>query len=252
MTEEAQGQLFERYWLARKALAAYGLSEKFEEEQSFATASSNSASRLTNLPPINMPDVYVQAAPLGALSRTGNMFIVASGTPGTPFEILPRTLATLFTLGQGGSMATQQPPITEDESVEKIIWRVGTTRSIRYRLKLASRLSELQKAVQEEELDGRGITVRSLHHFIELLKAYPALRCPAISATPERNIYAAWKSGSDRVFSIHFLPHGKVHFVIFFPNDKHPGQTIRLSGLATVDAIISVATPHGVLNWAAE
>ena len=106
--------------------------------------------------------------------------------------------------------------------------------------------------MQEEELDGRGITTRSLEHFIALLKAYPALRCPAISATPERNIYASWKSGSDRVFSIHFSPDGKVRFVIFFPNDKHPGQTIRLSGLATVDTIISVATPHSVLNWATE
>ena len=141
---------------------------------------------------------------------------------------------------------------TEDESVEEIIWHVGTTLSVRYRAKLASRLSELQKAVQEEELDGRGITVRSLQHFIELLKAYPALRCPAVSVTPDRNIYASWKSGSDRVFSIHFLPDGKVRFVIFCPNDKHAGEVIRLSGAATVDVVMSIAKPHGVLNWASE
>ena len=147
---------------------------------------------------------------------------------------------------------TQQPPTTDDESVEEIIWRVGTALSVPYRKRLVSRLSELQKAVQEEELDGRGISVKSLQHFIELLESYPALRCPAISATPERNIYVSWKSGSDRLFSIHFLPDGKVRFVIFFPNDKHSGRTIRLSGLATIDTIISVATPHGVLSWAAE
>lgn len=147
---------------------------------------------------------------------------------------------------------TQQPPTTDDESVEEIIWHAGTTLSVRYRTRLVSRLCELQKAVQEEESDSRGISAKSLQHFIELLKANPALRCPAISATPERNIYASWKSGSDRIFSINFLPDGKVRFVIFCPNDKHPGQTIRLSGIATVDVIISVAAPHGVLNWATE
>jgi hypothetical protein len=141
---------------------------------------------------------------------------------------------------------------TEDESVEKIIWHAGTTLSVRYKAKLASRLSELQKAVQEEELDGRGITVRSLQHFVELLKAYPSLRCPTVSVTPDRNIYTSWKSGSDRVFSIHFLPDGKVRFVIICPNDKHSGETIRLSGAATVDVIIDIAKPHGVLNWASE
>lgn len=147
---------------------------------------------------------------------------------------------------------TQQPPTTDDESVEEIIWRAKTTLSVRYRKKLVSRLSELQKAVQEEELDGRGINARSLQHFVELLKAYPVLRCPAISATPERNIYASWKSGSDRVFSIHFLPDGNVRFVIFCPNDKHSSETIRLSGAATLDVVMTVVEPHGVLKWASE
>lgn len=215
MTEEAREQSFAQYLAATKAIDSIRRRENAEVEESFATTPSSSADRATKF--------------------------VMSGT-----------LVTPFTFRHGGSMATQQPPTTEDESVEEIIWRVGTTLAVPYRTRLVSRLRALQIAVQEEELDGRGITVRSLHHFIELLKAYPALRCPAISATPERNIYATWKSGSDRVFSIHLLPDGKVRFVIFFPNDKHPGQTIRLSGLATVDTIISVATPHGVLNWATE
>jgi len=91
-------------------------------------------------------------------------------------------------------------PSYKRQHVEEMIWSAGTTLSAPYRTKLASRLTELQKAVQEEELDGGGITVSSLQHFIELLQAYPALRCPAVSATPERNIFASWKSGSDRVF----------------------------------------------------
>lgn len=268
MTEEAREQSFGRYLAAKKAVAAYGLLEKFEDEQSFETAPTSSASWVTNLTVVSPPEVYVQAVPVGyprvsgVVPVAGQAYILtyrgASGKLGETFEILPTTvvtsgaLVTLFTIRQGDSMATQQPPIAEEQSVEQIIWRVQTTLPVPYRVRLASRLSELQKAVQEEESDGRGISVGSLQHFIEFLEACPALRCPAISVTPDRNIYASWKSGSDRVFSIHFLPAGEVRFVIFRPNDRHPDQAIRLSGTATVDVIISIAAPHGVLKWASE
>lgn len=149
-------------------------------------------------------------------------------------------------------MTSTAKSLADTQSAEEIISRVRTMLPIQHGARLASRLRDLQKAVQEEELEGGGIAVGSLHNFIELLQAHPALRCPAVSVTPDRNIYASWKSGPDQIFSIHFLPDGKVRFVIFHPNDKHPGQAIRLSGTATVDVIISVAAPHGVLAWASE
>ena len=253
MTEALQDQLFGRYLAVRKAVAAHGFSENFEEEPNFGTIPSSAAADLST------PAVIVYPRISGVVPSVGKTFIVGyTGLLVKPFEIVPATLITSkalgtpVTFGQSGSMATQQPPITEDESVEEIIWRVGTTLSVQYRAKLTSRLSELQKAVQEEELDGRGISAKSLQHFLKLLKAYPTLRCPAVSVTPDRNIYASWKSGSDRVFSIHFLPDGKVRFVIFCPNEKHSGETIRLSGAATLDVVMSVVEPHGVLNWATE
>jgi len=215
MTEEAREQSFAQYLAATKAIDSIRRRKNAEDEESFATTATSSAARAT-------------------------------------ISVLSETLVTPFTFRRGGSMATQQPPTSEDESVEEIIWRVGTTLAVTYRTRLVSRLSELQKAVQEEELDGRGISAKSLQHFIELLKAYPALRCPSISATPDQNIYASWKAGSDRVFSIHFLPDGNVRFVIFCPNDKHSGESIRLSGAATLDVVMTVAEPHGVLTWASE
>ena len=268
MREQAREQSFGRYWAAKDAVVAYGLLNQPEDDQSFETAPTSLASRVTNLAVVNQSDVYVQAVSVGyppvsgVVPGAGKTYIVIyRGTLGRldkRLDIVPTTLVTSgelrspFTNSQGGSMATQPPPITDEQSVQEIICRVRTALLLPYRVRLASRLSELQKAVQEEELDGRGISVRSLQHFIEFLEAYPALRCPAISVTPNRNIYASWKSGSDRVFSIHFLPEGEVRFVIFRPNDKHPGQAIRLSGTATVDVIISIAAPHGVLNWASE
>ena len=205
---------------------------------------------------VGYPCVYAVAPGTGK-TCIGNLAIT-SGRLGKTFDILPTTLVTSgtlvtqFAIARSGSMATQQQPIADERSVEDIIWHVGTTLPLRYRVRLVSRLSELQKVVQEEEFGSHGISVRSLQHFVELLEAYPRLRCPALSLTPDRNIYASWKSGSDRVFSIHFLPDGEVRFVIFRPNDKHPRRTIRLSGTATVDVIMSIAEPHGVLDWASE
>ena len=249
MTEAVHQSSNRRYY----AVAAHGFSENFEEEPNFPIIPSSVASGGTAPVVIDYPRVS------GVVAGVRKRYIVKyTGTSVKPFEIAPETLVTSkalgtpVTFGQAGSMATQQPPTTEDETVEEIIWRAGTTLSIRYRERLASRLNELQTAVQEEEPDGRGITVKSLQQFIEFLKAHPALRCPSITATPERNIYASWKSEPDRVFSIHFLPDCKVRFVIFYPNDKHKEEMIRLSGTATADIIMSIATPHGVLSWVSD
>src|SRR5262245_32310223 len=258
MTEEAPEQVFGKIWTAKEPVIAYGASE-FEEESSFSTTPSSSASwgaspRLVK-PPETPAQDYAHVLQVAMGSGKTHIFLkyVAKSLGILPATVFTsREFMTLNMVGQARSMATQQQPATEDETVEEIIWLVATTLSVRYRTKLAVRLSELQKAVQEEELDGRGITVRSLQHFIELLKAYPSLRCPTVSVTPDRNIYATWKSGSDRVFSIHFLPDGRIRFVIFCPNDKHSGETIRISGAATVDVILDIAKPHGILNWASE
>ncbi len=270
MTEEARDHIFGRYLTAKKSAVAYGLAENFEHEGSFAVTSSSTSAWGKNFTTVEPSDVYVEAMPrryptvTGLRAGAGKTYVVignytkASGKFDDPLEILHTSIITsniretLFTIGPTVSTATQQPPTTENESIEQIIWRVGTTLPISYRKKLASRLSELQEAVREEELDGRGITVRSLQHFIEFLKAHPMLRCPAVSVTPDRNIYASWKSASDRVFSIHLFPDGNVRFVIFRPNEKHAGEVIRLSGTATVDVVMSIASQHGVLSWASD
>jgi hypothetical protein len=247
MTDEDQEESFGKYWTAKRAMVAYSLSEDFEEEAAFSTSPDTSASWLANTPR------FVRMT-----GSAGKTYILDTRTisPVKPLVIFPSALTTSeairtpTTAGPGDSMATQQSTVREDERAEELIWRIGTTPSIRHRVRLAARLTELQKTVREEEMDGRGIAVRSLQHFFEFLKAYPDLRCPTISATPERNIYVSWKSGSNRVFSVHFLPDGNVRFVIFCPNDKHKGEMIRISGTATADTIISIATPHGVLNWA--
>ncbi len=265
MTDEAQELLYGQYLNSKKAMVAYGLSEDFDDESNVATAANNSASWAASLTIGRSAEMHRQAGSLECprffrvTAGTGKTYILLRSAKNSvkSFSKLPATLvtsgvgATTIASGHVGSMATQQPPTAEDESVEQIIWRAVTTLSPAYRLKLAARLSELQKAVREES-DGCGISAKSLDNFIKFLKAYPALRRPAISVTPELNIYATWKSGFDQLFSIHFLPDGGVRFVIFCPNNKHSGEIIRLSGAATMDVLMSVVEPHGVLKWAIE
>jgi len=270
MTEETRDHSFGRYLNAKKAAVTYGLSENFEREPNFAVTSSSSAAWGKNEAIVEPSDVYTETFPIGYPTVTGirhnagKMYVVianysrASERFAHALEILPTSIITsntreaLITIGQSSSMATQQTPTTENESIEETIWRVVTSLPVGYRTKLASRLREPQEAVQEEDSDHRGITVRSLQHFIEFLKAHPKLRCPAVSVTPDRNIYASWKSSSDHVFSIHFFPDANVRFVIFRPNEKHAGEVIRLSGTATVDVVMSIASQHGVLSWASD
>ena len=265
MTDETQEPRYGQYLSSKKAMVAYGLSEDFNDESNVATSANNSASWAPSGTIGRSAEIHPQAGSLECprffrvTAGTGKTYILLRSAIDSVklFGKLPVTLvtsgvgATPIALGHGGSMATQQPATAEDESVEEIIWRAVTTLSPSYRVKLAARLGELQKAVREES-DGLGINTKSLDNFIKLLKEYPALRRPAISVTPELNIYATWKSGSDQVFSINFFPDGGVRFVIFCPNDKHPGEIIRLSGAATMDMVMSVVEPHGVLKWAIE
>jgi hypothetical protein len=256
---QSREESFRQYWPTKTGVVAYDLSE-VEDEPNFATVPANSASwaaKLTSLSDptqtgqVNYPHVIHLAAGSGKTHILIEYIIKQARTaPTTP--VASGGTLTLTTAAQSASMATQEPNTADDESVGELIWRVATTLPVSYREKLAVRLGGLQNALLEEQSNGRGITAGSLHHFVEFLRTNPTLRCPAVSATPEGNVYASWKSAPDRMFSIHFLPDGKVRFVIFKPNDKHPGDIIRLSGIATVDIILSTAAPHGIFAWVSE
>lgn len=266
MTEETPDRSFGEYLAARNAVAAYGLSDEFDDDQYFTRAASNSALRVVDLSGVSTADPHVRALPtfylsfgagkacviLSTFTKAAAKFSKALAIVSSDTTVTSGLPESLFTVAQGGSMASEPALITEEQSADEIIGRIRAMLPARYNAQLATRLTELEQLVREEEPDARGIEVGSLLHFVTLLEAYPELRCPAVSVSPDRNIYASWKSGKDRVFSIHFLPDGRVRFVVFYPNDKHAGDVIRLSGTATADMIMTVAAPHHVLSWAAD
>lgn len=210
-----------------------------------------------------------------------NSFLVQEQSEGTvlwnanfPTNLVPRGLVSYFTFNialggmmidasypsnyqgivvfQGGTMSTQNPLVLPlEDTVEQVIWNALTSIHIPDRGALAASLHDLQKAIKDEDDPAfPSISIPSLKNFLGFLKTNQKFKLPIISATPECNIYASWKHGLDHVFSVHFLANNNIRFVIFRPNSKHSDRTIRLSGTATTDVLVEIATLHGVQDWA--
>ena len=140
----------------------------------------------------------------------------------------------------------------EEDQVQELIFRIRKSISIRYHESLANRLLILFNDAKEEDSASLGIAVGSLRNFYNFFRLHTNLKCPTISLTPDYNIYASWRGEQNRVFSVHFLPNGDVRFVIFKPNDRHPGRQIRLSGIATTDILMETVAPESVSYWVSE
>lgn len=140
----------------------------------------------------------------------------------------------------------------EEDQVQELIFQIRKSLSITYHESLANRLLTLFNDAKEEDSASLGISVGSLRNFYNFFRLYTKLKCPAISLTPDYNIYASWRGEQNRVFSVHFLPNGDARFVIFKPNDRHPGRQIRLSGIATTDVLMETVAPDSVSEWISE
>lgn len=153
---------------------------------------------------------------------------------------------------KGDSFTQEDLLDNQDEQVQELIFQIKKSPSIRCHESLAKRLITLFKDAKEEDSSDIGIAVGSLRNFYIFFRLHTNLKCPIISLTPDNNIYASWRAEKNRVFSVHFLPNSDVHFVIFRPNVKHPGQLIRLSGIATIDVLMELVAQYGISDWVSE
>ncbi|MFQ6613374.1 MAG: hypothetical protein ACE5D1_00890 [Fidelibacterota bacterium] len=162
-------------------------------------------------------------------------------------ESLKSSKELIFPLMENEDSLTQTNLLDrEEKEVQNLIYRIRILSYLAYREYLANRLLVLNFDAKEEDRDCSGIALESLRSFYNFFLLYPGLKCPVISLTPDNNIYASWRDDRNHLFSVHFLSGGKVHFVIFKPNDKHPEQKIRLSGTATVDTLIGTVQSIGI------
>ena len=224
------------------------------------------------MPELNLQDKAAQEATI----IYGNKFLrddLPISDPYTAASLLPQQSQTVLTFKfwttpdviQGNQKARisdwpeNENPFTqadllnnEEDQVQELIFQIRKSLSITYHESLANRLLTLFNDAKEEDSASLGISVGSLRNFYNFFRLHTKLKCPNISLTPDYNIYASWRGEQNRVFSVHFLPNGDARFVIFKPNDKHPGRQIRLSGIATTDVLMETVAPDSVSDWISE
>jgi len=149
-----------------------------------------------------------------------------------------------------GSVIQNDLTNSNDSEVQELILRIKTTSSISDRASIANRLLTLFHYSKEEEPDFIGIRAKSLKSFYNFLRSYTHIKRPAITLTPDNNIYASWRGDEGRVFSIHFLPDSDVNFVIFTPNKKRPERKTRIAGKTTFDMLMETeARAYNLYDW---
>lgn len=136
----------------------------------------------------------------------------------------------------------------EENEIQELIFRIRTSHYI-HRESLANRLVTLFKDAKEEDPASPGISLGSLRNFYNFLKLHRNLKYPAISLTPDYNIYVSWRGEQNQVFSVHFLSDRVARFVVLKPNERHPEQQIRVSGTMTTDILMEKMEPYGVWDW---
>ena len=136
--------------------------------------------------------------------------------------------------------------------VTRLITSCRITLPWQHTSRLVQRLQELLRDVTEEDEADSSISGASLGKFVEFIRENPNLSIPQLAVSPEGHIYARWKADRQKLFSVLFLPDGRVRFVVFKPNPKHKDVTVRFSGLTTSDALIDEIRNHQISGWVLE
>lgn len=137
---------------------------------------------------------------------------------------------------------------TQDEQVQDLIYQIRKSKIILNHEIIANKLLTLFKIAKEEIPTSLGIAADSLSNFYDFLQLYENIKIPALSLSPDYNIYASWRS-KEQLFSAHFLPNNEIRFVLFKPNKRHPKRKIRISGTATSDTLMEITTPENLNGW---
>ena len=156
---------------------------------------------------------------------------------GSPFDVLEETLP-------------DRKKARQIKKIKRIIKSIIDKSNIHFARKLVARLRFLYEAVLEDPEEGH-VPPESLDNFIKFLQNTTNLKYPDVVLTPTNEISAQWRTAPNRHFAVVFQATGKARFVIFTPNPKDPAKIDRLSGITSVDTLMEVVAPHGVLDWAA-
>ena len=141
----------------------------------------------------------------------------------------------------------------EGARLRAILSRAWRLLSPKYRDQLAARVQLLASELQDEE-SGQVPSTESLVQLLAFLLSNPSLHYPDIVLTPDGYFRAEWHRSRDRHLAVTFLPSGEVRYIVFA---KRPGvrlswplaQVDRLSGITSIDRLLSLLVPLGVHRW---
>ena len=146
------------------------------------------------------------------------------------------------------TVATPPPTVTPTSLIDGI----RRHPNIRHGVRLAARLEHLLAISREEQPAQAPPAIASLISLTAFLSAHPELVYPTTVLTPDGNVRVQWRRGASEHFAIEFLGDHDVRFVIFAPDPRHRYKTNRVSGSATVESVMTLAAPYGVMEWATE
>jgi hypothetical protein len=112
--------------------------------------------------------------------------------------------------------------------------------------KLSARLIDLHKLSRDEYPEQEYPVLASVLDLIIFLTRNQELAFPSVVLTPSGNVRAEWNRRRGEHFALAFLGDNIVQYVIFAPDFE------TTSGLASLDSIMQIAEPYGVLRWAGE
>ncbi len=143
-------------------------------------------------------------------------------------------------------------PLTPPATLASLIDGFRRHPHIRHGSRFAARLEHLLEISREEQPEQASPATASLVSLTAFLIAHPELAYPTTVLTPDGNVRTQWRRSKDEHFAIEFFGDHDVRFVIFAPDPRHRDRTNRVSGNATVESVMSLAAPYGVLEWATE
>lgn len=148
------------------------------------------------------------------------------------------------------SPSRSQGPDPHRLSLGDLIVYVKEQLKVPFSERLAKRLDHLVETSREDFPYQAPILPQSLQDFIDFLQSVPNLAYPNVVLTPDGNIRTEWRKARNQHFAVEFMGEGDVRFVVFAPDSKRFEKTTRVSGLTSVDSLMDLARPYGVLNWA--
>ncbi|NQU32233.1 MAG: hypothetical protein HQ521_03275 [Bacteroidetes bacterium] len=139
------------------------------------------------------------------------------------------------TLTQSNFLDCSPSVTNEDLTIENFIFLIRTIPEMRVKEDIVKRLFYLNN-VAKDDGDCSGISLNSLIVFYKLISAYPNIKKPSITLTPDYYIFISWKENNDKIVNLHLKSFESIDFLIF-SNDDMYNNVNRISGSVSINTI---------------